>query len=164
MCSSDLLERARTGVIVTDADIEWLRSPCAVWDAMGGSAAGSLRYESRLLGEQWYMTLAAFRSTTKGAEIARQVAAYVSRFLDSGDGIWILDQMALWSIFAKFGSAVGNSPATSGDIAALAPEFVKQPDTPGTSMAVMATKVASQTNHPKWDLGEAGADVDAGKV
>lgn len=146
------LGQATTGVIVTDADIEWLRSPCRIWETMGNSAAGSPRFESRWLGEQWYMTLAAFRSSPRGREIANQVATYVSRFLDSGDGIWSLDQMALWSIFAKFGSAVGAAPATSGDIAALPTDLVRQHDSPGTPMAVLSTSTGSLQNHPRWDL------------
>lgn len=138
------LERVTEGVVVTDVDIEFLASPLVLWRELGAAAAGAVRFDprARSLWEEWYLTLALFRASTAGRTIARDLAHYVAHFLDHGEGLWSLDQAALWSCFARHGGAVGLEAGT-GAIAALSPEHVQLPGRPRHPDALLRTSVGS---------------------
>lgn len=140
------VERAEDGILITDVDVHFLRSPLELWPALGQGSAGAVRFNpsTRMLWEEWYMTLFMVRATPKGQEIANDLAAYVSYFLDRGDGFWVLDQAALWSAFAKHGGPIGHALPTRPDVVPLAPNWVRSPSSPAYPEAVIESSVASQ--------------------
>lgn len=147
LCLPAWLERVDEGVVVTDLDVQWHADPREVWALMGHASAGAVRFDSRqrVLWEEWYMTLAAFRATPQGKSVASDVARYVAHFLHQGDGVWGLDQAALWSVFAKHGGPLGLEGARPGSaVVALPPSAVRWRGGPAHALALLSTGVASQ--------------------
>jgi len=138
------LERASDGVLVTDVDIEWLATPSSLWHDLGDASAASVRFDprKRALWEEWYLTLALFRADERGRAMARDLGRYVSHFLNQGDGLWSLDQAALWSVFARHGGPVGLQPGF-GAVAGLSPALVQLPGQPVQPSGLISTSVAS---------------------
>ncbi len=139
------LAQCHTGVIITDADITWQRSPLQVWQAVGAATVGCVRSDprARILWEDWYLSLAAFRASNYGQHIAAHLAAYVDFFLRCGDGVWALDRAALWSVFARHGAAMALEPPRSQHIAALPAGLIHWPGAPHHNSAILATATAS---------------------
>ena len=140
------LARAKTGVVVTDLDVQWHADPRTVWAQMGSASAGAVRFDprQRVLWEEWYMTLAAFRADASGRAVASDVARYVTHFLQQEQGLWGLDQAALWSAFARHGGPIGLQTASREVVAALPASLVRWPGGPAHAQAILSTGVASQ--------------------
>jgi hypothetical protein len=140
------LARVQQGVMVTDVDIDFLRSPLLTWAAMDEASAGAVRFDPRrkILWEEWYLSLALFRANDKGRQIAADLAAYVSHFLQRGEGIWSVDQAALLSVFANHGGPIGGHKGTSKDVKGLPMEWVRYRESSAYPDAFLSTTVASQ--------------------
>lgn len=140
------LEHCAEGVVVTDADVRFLKDPRLLWAELGSASAGAVRFDPRtkVLWEEWYLTLALFRADTQGKRVAAALADYVGDFLARGQGCWGLDQAALWCVFASFGGPVGMQPALADSpVAAIGQQWVRWPGGPEHPEAVIDTSVAS---------------------
>lgn len=161
------LARAREGVVVTDVDVEFVRSPEVLWQELGSAVAGAVRLDPRSypLWQEWSMSLALFRTHHEGMVIARDLAAYASYFLERGDGMWGLDQAALWSVFARHGGPIGQKVGSSGKVAGLLPELVQVPGGGASLHTVLRTSVASVSEKESLAVsGEAANRTHRGRV
>lgn len=166
------LARVRDGVVMTDVDTVWRRSPNLIWPAVqcGEQPAdvGGVTLNKPLIWEDWSMTLSAFRATAQAGIAARDVAAYAHRFLAQGEGVWLLDQMALWSTYERHDWRNSQQAGHDGPrVAVLTDDWIDWGDGPAKASALLWTSIASlehadiEATNRAWQAmnAQAGATV-----
>ena len=159
------LDRVQEGVVLTDVDTVWHGNPSRLWPALRcgeyPADAGGVALHKGMLWEDWYLTLSVFRATDHARAVARDAAAYVQRFLSQGEGVWLLDQTALWSTFERHHWRNSHSADHAGPrIAALPDDWVDWGNGPPKKTAVLWTSLASQEHadiaatHQAWQASD----------